>query len=221
MGSELQPLWHALILVVAAGVWWRLRARDERGALALMVASVLSGLAPLLTKVLSTAWAIRVFGTEGVVEAVTEGILLWLVVTGVRRRAWWIAVPAAVLLGEELDWGFVFAPDASPAPPAWLESRSTKLNFHNSALLGWLWKPLPMLAVVLLGLRPWPRPLERLAQRLELPLLRRWVVLLLPLVVAVFAFTRHQVGERFADETLELGLISLVASAWRWPDQTR
>lgn len=153
-----------------------------------------------------------VTGTEGVLEAVTEGVLLALVVRGLRERSGWIAVPAAVLLAEELDWGQLVFGFRTPGWMAGLGSQSDQLNFHNLRGLDWLWEPLPLLVLVALagatgGVRRW-------ADRLWLPVVDgslRWGVASL----VVLAGPCHWLagGRRF-DEASELVMVLLVWVCW-------
>ena len=213
---------HFALLGLTA--WACLRYRQHTGTAHrhwhTLVAALLV-VTPLGGRPLPERLGVMLFGTEGVTESVTEGILLALAIAGVRERAWWIALPAAVLCAEELDWGFLLLPTHAPEPPAFLHSRSDRFNFHNSPLLYWLWKPPPMLGVMLLSLRPWPARLEAWLERLRVPRLRRDGAWGIPLVVALCQLTKGTVGHRFADEAMELGLVSVVLVIWARPGELR
>lgn len=214
--SVTPSLWHLLVVALVGAVFVAFRERDarwERPWLLTLVAASCA-LLPLFSWLLPKDYALVAFGKEGFTEGITAGLLLGVTIAAIREKAWWVVLPALVFWGEELDWGFVVLGN-SPAPPVWLESRSGTFNFHNTPYLYWFWKPVPMLAAIALGLRPWPSGLETLAERASVPRLSRHVVWGVPLAVALFAVTKRLVGERLADEAWELALIAVVASAWQ------
>ncbi len=199
---------HLALLLVAAVLisWWR---PASTRALCLGVGALVA-----LPVAVVVVWPEETLftGTEGVLEAVTEGVLLALVVRGVRERAGWIALPAGVLLAEELDWGQLVFGFATPGWMDGLGSRSDQLNFHNVRALDWLWEPLPLLVLVVLagagaGVRRW-------ADRLRLPVFDgglRWGVLAL---VALGVPTFWLGGGRRFDESSELVMVLLVWVCW-------
>lgn len=202
---------HLALLVISALLVARWRPVPSR-ALALAVGALVALPLPLVA-----IWPDEalITGTEGVVEAVTAGVLLALFVRGVRARAPWIALPAVVLLAEELDWGQLVFGFATPPWVAALGSRSDQLNFHNLDGLDWLWEPLPL--VILLVLAGARGQVRAWADRLGLPLFAaslRWGVLALALFgvpTALFA------GGRRFDEASELVMVLLVWTCWAQP----
>lgn len=183
---------------------WRIRAA---GLLALL---------PLGLRVADPAWLRRALGTEGAVELATELALLGLAGLGLRRRAWWIALAAVVLLAEEVDYGQSLFGYATPAAVDAWSPRNDRMNLHNIPALEWLWRPLPMLAMVALARRPWRRG-EALLERLGAPRFHAAVWQGLALAVAGAALAAW-FEPRAANESLELALVVVVAVSWIGPD---
>ena len=204
---EMSPLVHALTLftvgTVSAG-WMRNNAPRCRaewtGALAL---------AALVLPPLLGQWNAFIFGAEGLMEALTAGILLGILLQSVRLRAPWILFASLLLLLEELDYGQVLF---GFSKPSWniLEETST-LNFHNTSL-SLLWRAVPLGGIVVLSLpavRQWP-----LTQHLRLPHFHattwRGVI---PLLIGTLAIGLVH-GERMADESFEWAAVTLVMAMW-------
>ena len=93
-----------------------------------------------------------VFGKEGVIEAITEGLLLWIVVKAIAIRQPWMILGALFILLEEIDYGQLFF---SMPTPDWLleipENRSQTINFHNISNFYLLWTLVPIAAIVALS----------------------------------------------------------------------
>jgi hypothetical protein len=155
-------------------------------------------------------------GSEGVLEAITEGLLLCMVWRGSKERDLWLAIGAGVVFLEEIDYGQLWL---SFATPDWLNSlsvRSSQANFHNIDGLDWIWRPLPMLAVLIFSRRPlsW-KAIETFLTRVRLPVLDRRIVWGLLVAVAAIWPTMAMAGERRMNESLELALVALVFVAWQ------
>jgi hypothetical protein len=152
------------------------------------------------------------FGKEGIIEAITEGTLLALVVFALRHRLWAFAAGTFVLLGEEWDWGQRL--HGIPTPRVLLDwgSRSTQLNFHNVPPWDGLWRVVPLLLVVACARRPW-RWNEPLARRLGLPSFQRGLPLLLLLTLTLSVLAWPVAGEFAVDEVAEAVLVVLAAAS--------
>ncbi len=195
-----------LLLVAVFGV-----RRAPTASTRVVLAAGLLILAPLPAVWLQGPEERLVSGSEGVLEAVTEGLLLALLWHGVRNRQPWIACGAAVLFLEEIDYGQLWLGFATPEWWDALSDRSSQTNLHNIDGLDWLWRPFPMLAVLVLSRRPlrWSR-LESLMTRLRLPVLDRTLGWGLFAAVAGVWPVLMIAGDRRMNESLELALVALV-----------
>ncbi len=199
----------ATALLLLAALW-----HDQRRGILLSCLGA-ACVAPVLA-VLFAGDTEAVLGSEGMVEAITEGILLAILIRAIPLRSPWMVAAAALLLLEELDYGQVVFGFETPAfliPP---DSRSEKLNFHNAWFAG-LWRAVPIGGMLLLAL-----PRERLpswVDHLRLPRFHRaaWlgVALAIPLALGVNTW----LGHRAADESFELAMVCLVCASWIIPSR--
>lgn len=149
-------------------------------------------------------------GTEGLGEAITEGALLTLGVRGLREKSYIFGVFSLILLGEELDWGQVLLSFSTPPWVDALSPRSTQMNFHNIPWLDWLWRPLPLVGLLLLSRRPWPPRWEPLAARLRLPAFHPGMAPAVVVTVIGTILSQLWVGQRAPNEAMELTFVLLV-----------
>ncbi len=195
-----------LLLGAAAGVIWH-RANPPRGV-GWLVAAVLVVMPAVLR-------APVVFGTEGVFDMLAPGLLVTIVGLAVRRRAWMVAIAAAVVVGEELDWGQVLVFFPTPEVIGTLNSRSTALNFHNLRGLDVLWQPLPLLLLIGSAARPWLPPwLVTALTRCGVPPV---VPALGPVLIGLGAFSQlltGAAGARPMDEAFELASVWAFLVGW-------
>ncbi len=206
---------HLVILLATATL---LVAARERGASTsrgtYLLVGAIAGL-PVLLGLLPAGIEHLITGKEGVLEALTAGVLLALVVLGARVRSPWVVLGAALLLLEELDYGQSWLGFGSPAALEEAGSSSGNFNSHNLPVLEVLWRVVPLVVVVLLAARArWPAAARTLADRARLPELDPGLLLGLgTLAVGVLA-TWKLAGEGRADEAGELAIVSLVAVSW-------
>lgn len=217
MGSSpLEPGEHLVILVAVAilVVRW-LRGRPAAVAPAAFLAAGALAAVPLLLAPLPGGVEPLLAGKEGVLEAITAGLLLALAVHAVRHRDPWVFVGAALLLLEEVDYGQEWRLDAR-ALDAGAALGEGQLRSHHLPVVEALWRLVPLTAVSLLALRArWPRWLAPLASRVRLPrVLPGFLLGLLPLSVGAVA-TWALAGEGRADEAAELAVVTLVLLAWQ------
>lgn len=204
----MSPLTHAaalccvaLALAVVHGWWerWPGPPRRVLPALALLVTLPI----PLLLLGDDPAWS----GKEGWIEAATEGVLLYGLGLGIVRRNPWVALGAALLLLEEVDYGQLFFNDwPTPALLGELGSRSGRLNTHNIPGVDAAWRLVPALG--LLGLSLWQRP------RFGLPSLHRSTAVGLGLTLALSLPTLWLAGGDLWNESFELALATLAVLGW-------
>lgn len=179
----------------------------------------MTALLPLILTVYDPPWLRRALETEGLVEALTELLLVGLAFAGIRRRSWWIVLGALVLVAEEVDYGQRLFGFETPTLVDQLSPRNDRMNLHNIPYLEWFWRPLPPILVALLGRRPWPRG-EPLLVRWGAPAFHvdAWQGLLLAVIgTALCARLEH----RASNEALELAMVLVVACAWRPPARAR
>jgi hypothetical protein len=205
---------HLVVIIVVAVGYVRGADRFPHGSRAgYLLLGAVAGL-PLLTLGLSPATRAYVVGTEGLVEAVTEGLLAGVALRAGRRRYWGMALGALLLFVEEINYGFLFVPGGGPATPSWLASRSGQFNFHNTPYLDWLWKPLPLLLFFVWSHPRVPRWLSAVRDRLGVPPLDpswRWGLLT---AFGLLAVVHRAVGPRAANEAAELAFVAVLAFAW-------
>lgn len=202
------------VAVLIVDLWERQEARTGGW----FVGAALLGLLPLL---LSPVPAVSAFvaGKEGLVELLTEGVLLALVVLSVRSRQPWILVGATLLFLEEIDYGQWFFDLPTPEVLGALGSKSGNLNTHNLPFVEVLWRLGPLLAVVALALRArWPQSLRAWAATARLPRLHPWLAGAAPLLHVCAFVSVLLLGDNRVDEARELGDVLLVALAWRLGD---
>ncbi len=203
------PLTHAAILSSVALVFailhvtlprWR-----SRPGLATQLAA-LTVLAPVPFVLASPEEALWT-GKEGVIEAISEGLLLFAAGVAIARRNVWVAVGAALLLLEEIDYGQLFI-SAIPTPESLerMGSWSSNLNSHNLPFLGAAWRLVPLLAVLALSrMKAPPLGLPRLH-----PVTTWAVVSALALSVPAVLLSG---GDRW-NESFELGLVAVAVTGW-------
>jgi hypothetical protein len=136
------PLLHLALLLAFAGA--ALLVRWPQGAWKVVLGTYAG--------VLGISWLLPQVGDvlvskEGVVEALTEGVLLAWCVGAVRARMPIAAVLGAVLLLEEVDYGQLFLRFSTPDPVANLSPTSDAMNFHNLPAIDWVWRPLAFCVV--------------------------------------------------------------------------
>lgn len=196
-----------LLLAACAFVLWLRRPAPRFGA----VGTVLVAFLPVLSAPFLGPWQTAILGTEGAVEAVTEGGLLALLGWAVLVRNPWMVVGAAWFLLEEIDYGQYFLSFETPGF-AWLDgSRTDRLNFHNGPL-SIVWRAVPLGVVLFSAVRA-----ERVVawrERWRFPAFgaTAWTGGALAIVLA-FAVAAW-LGERIADEAFELAMVSLVCATW-------
>ncbi|MDP2316683.1 MAG: hypothetical protein Q8P41_27560 [Pseudomonadota bacterium] len=205
----MSPAAHAFGIVVTAMLCVATERRC-RGAWAPGVAIL--AVLPLVGLAIGPERTGLLFGTECLVEAITEGGLLALFLAAVRRRGGWVAAAALLLLLEELDYGQVLLGFGTPDWHGSLPTRSGRLNFHNLRGLDWAWQPLPIVAVALLSTSH--AAVERVAVRFQLPRFHPRVRIGLVVALAAALVTAGTLGARAGNEVFELGLVAVVWAAW-------
>ena len=218
--SPLEAGEHLVILVASALlIVARLRGGTAPASRStFLLSGALAGL-PVVFGVLPAELELLIDGKEGVLEALTGGVLLALVVLGARRRSPWVLAGAAFLLLEEIDYGQLWLGFGSP--PALLEagSHSGNFNSHNLPVIEALWRLIPLLAVLALaGHRRWPVAVRRLADRLRLPRLDPGLLVGCATLILGTLGTWLLAGEERADEAAELAVVALVAVSW-WSEE--
>jgi hypothetical protein len=207
---------HLVLVLGFTALARRLWPRPEaRGPAAVLAAGALAAL-PALLSLLGAQLQLLVSGKEGLLEIVTEALLLTVLVRAAQTRQLWLAVGAAAVFLEEVDYGQWITRAPTPQWLADAGSRSGNLNTHNLPVAGALWRLGPLSAAALLGLRDsWPQPLGRLADRLDLPRLHRAVAPALLVVLLAGAVAWALLGNHVADESGELAAVLVVALGWR------
>lgn len=206
---HLAPHIHLTLVLASAlpfAVWLRRPAPRSPAVVAVALAFT-----PVLAAPFLGPWQIAVLGTEGVVEAITGGALLALLGSAIAVRNPWMIVGAAVILAEESDYGQHLLGFETPGF-AWLDaSRTEHMNFHNGPL-SLLWRAVPLAAVLLLAV-----PSARLAgwlERWRFPAFGASAWAGIVLAIALAFGTTAWLGERFADESFELAVVTLVCATW-------
>lgn len=146
-----------------------------------------------------------VVGPEGVVEALTAGLLVGLAVRG--RKVKWLAAAAGVLLLEELNYGQVLLGFETPAFLGPVPATDGQLNFHDNAL-GGLWMLIPLLSLLAVSRRP------ALAERFSLPHFHPWTWTGITALLVLTPLVSFLAGGQVANEGFELGAVALVTLAW-------
>lgn len=213
---------HLVILVAFAILlvgWFRAHAGQARRTTYLLLGAMAG--APVIFSALPGDLELLICGKEGVLDALTGGVLLALVVLASGRRAPWVLAGALMLLLEEVDYGQWWLGYASPPVLAELGLHPGNFNTHNLPVVDALWRLLPLTVVGLLAARDrWPALLARQLDRLRLPRLAPGLFLggatliIGALATVVFA------GEARADESVELAVVAVVAVSWwsAYPD---
>ncbi len=214
--SLMEPAEHlaaaAAVCVIVVAQWQGARWRSTR---AVRTATAVAAL-PLLFVPFPDAIASFVLGKEGLVEAVTAGILAGLVWQAARSRQAWVGLGAVAVLLEELDYGQWFSRLATPEWLAAAGSGSGNLNTHNLPYFEAAWRLLPLGCCVALALRDrWPPPCLQLGQSLGLPKLHPSLAAVVPVLLVLAGASALLVSGDAADEAAELSAVMLVALAWR------
>ena len=197
-------LWLLALLATGLG------ARTWRGTRRALVSASTLVLVPVpIVRMLPAAWADWLCGTEGAVEALTEGLLLGLTLRAVRLQQPWLALGAGILLLEEVDYGQKFLPIATPDFLLALPSRSDALNFHNLPGSG-LWRMLPLAALLVLARSP-----GALTARLRLPVFAPGLRPALLTMLLLGVPTTLLSSPRMFNESFELAAVALVVLAWK------
>jgi len=149
---------------------------------------------------------------EGLIEAVTAGLLLAVALGGWWAGARVLSVAAGVLLLEELDYGQALLGFSTPEYLSALGSKSTHANLHNLPGSS-LWRLVPLAGLLALS-RP---SIAARAARLGLPGFRPVVWQGVALMVVCAVCTGWFVGEDRLDESVELAAVALVWSSWLIP----
>jgi hypothetical protein len=219
--STLEAGEHLVILLATAillvgGLRTRIGATPR--ATYLLIGAI-AGL-PVLLGVLPGTVEHMITGKEGLLEALTAGVLLALVVLGTRARSPWVLLGAGLLLLEELDYGQVWLGFGSPAALEEAGSSSGNFNSHNLPVFEALWRVVPLVAVVALATRErWPVALTLLADKVRLPRLDPGLLPGLAMLAVGVVATWRLAGEGRADEAGELAIVALVAVSW-WSAET-
>lgn len=201
---ETMALWLLVLLATAlAARTWSTPPKSPLAASLLVLLPVPAGL------LLPVAWTDWLCGTEGAVEALTEGLLLGLALRALRHRQPWLALSACLLLLEEIDYGQKLFPIATPDFLLALPSQSDAFNFHNLPGNG-LWRLLPVVGLLALSRPPGP-----LVTRLRLPEFSTEVRLALLALVPLSIATLLLSSPREFNESFELAAVALVVAGWR------
>ena len=207
---------HVGIAIVVASLAYGLFNRQIRLSPAqtaapekVIVAAGLATFLPLLTLVISPPNRNLVIGTEGIIEAITAGLLLATVGLALRFRLPLLALGAFLILLEELDYGMPLYGYPDPAVMQSYGLLPRRFNFHNAAGQG-LWRVVPFVIMLLLS-----RPrVYALARRLALPNLHPQTWYALPVMFIGGFATWYWLGPRAVDESVELALVGVFLSGW-------
>lgn len=186
-------------MVAVVGVGSALLGRPT-GRWSLLAVPAVVALSPLAFQ-----WAPWVAGPEGVLEALTAGLLLGLVVRG--RSSPWLAVAAGVLLLEELNYGQVLLGFPTPSFLGELPATDGQLNFHDNAL-GGLWRLVPLLVMLGVSRRP------ALADRFNLPRFNEWTWTGITAVLVLTPLVSLLASGQVSNEGFELAVVCLATLAW-------
>lgn len=213
--SPLEVGEHYVILLACAVLVARwLRDRAEVSPRAFVGAGACAAL-PVLLILAPGGVELLVAGKEGVLEAVTAGVLLALVVRGAAVRSPWMLIGAGLLLLEEIDYGQTLIGFSTPTALAEAGSRSGDFNSHNMPVIDALWRLIPLAGVATLGAAArWPA-LSAWVERVRLPRLDPRVFSGLAVLAVATLVTWWLAGETRADESAELAVVLLVALAWQ------
>lgn len=214
--SIMQPAEHlaaaAAVCVIVVALWPRDGGRTSRSILSLSLIAAL----PVILAPLPQPIGSFVLGKEGLVEAVTAGLLGGVVWQAVRSRQGWLGLGAVAVLLEELDYGQWFSRLATPEWLAAAGSNTGNLNTHNLPYLGAAWRLVPLGACIALALRDrWPSSLDDLGERLHLPRLHASFAAAAPALLVLAGASALLASGDAADEAAELSAVALVALAWR------
>lgn len=193
------PAYLAVVAITALGAMgWRRWGRHRNVALW------------LATPILAVGCLAGAGAPEGLVDAMTPGVLIAVLLTARGHRL--VALAAAVLVAEELDWGQVLAGFPTPEWHGLLPSRSSTFNFHNVRGLDWLWQPLPLLVLVAMTRSgPWVERAEQMGFPRMDPRLLRVLLALFAMSPAVYLVG----GARPFDEAFELASAWAFYAGWR------
>lgn len=208
-------VWEQAVIGVSVAVILVQRTRTgtvpERAVLGLGTVSLL----PLPLLLAPEGAAAFIAGKEGVIEALTAGVLLAAAWLARQRRAWLFCAAALLILAEEFDFGQQFL--STPGAPAVEVSGggpNGNFNVHDQRWLGRAFRLVPATGALLLSQRErWPAPLRRLAVLLGLPALHRRVGWGLLLALCGGVLVRQLGGEGVADEASELAVVAVVWAA--------